>query len=241
MRLRVSLALVAFAVTGISSFAQDIRITSMELRDQKFIIQYFIDDSNPNNEYKVSIYTNTNNYSAPITRVEGAVGEEVKPGLNTAIWNILDELGEYQGPLSIEIRASVFIPFIRLRNFNEPLAFKRGKSGIIEWKPGNTNPVHIELYREGTRLQGELNNPNNGSYTFNFNSDLKPGADYRIKITDSRSPDTFIYTSEIRIKRKTPGVLKGILGAGIGFAIYTFLGGDTGNSLPDPPILPLLN
>ena len=228
-------------IFSLGAEAQTIEITKMEIKSKKIYISYNIEDDNPNNEYRVTVYSSVDNYSAPLTRLEGDVGQEVKPGMNTAIWDIVDEFGQFQGSLSLEVRAMVFVPFVRLRNFNDGGKYKRGKSYDLEWRPGNTNPVHIELYKEGTRLQGELNHPNNGEYTFTFNSDLKPGSDYRIKITDSRRPDDFVFTNEFKITKFPIWPIIVPVAAGVGYLVYSLVSGGTdggANDLPDFPTVP---
>lgn len=222
--------------------AQTIEITKMEIKSKKIYISYNIEDDNPNNEYLVTVYSSADNFSAPLTKLEGDVGQEVKPGLNTAVWDIFEEFGQYQGSLSLEVRASVFVPFVRLRNFNDGGKYKRGKSYDLEWRPGNTNPVHIELYKEGTRLQGELNHPNNGEYTMTFNSDLKAGSDYRIKITDSRQPDDFVFTNEFKVTKFPIWPIIIPVAAGVGYLVYSLVSGGTDgagqNDLPEFPAVP---
>ena len=139
--------------------------------------------------------------------------------------------------MSLEIRATVFIPFVRLTNFKEDGKYKKGKQAELEWRPGNTNPVHIELLNENTRVQGELNHPNNGNYTISFGKDLKPGSKYRIKITDSKQSDNFVYTAYFKVKPKIPLWVKIAPVLPIG---YLLLNSSViqDNSLPDPPGLP---
>ena len=225
-------------------FAQEIKMTKLELRGDELFIHYTIDDSNPSNEYLVNVYSSTNKFAAPLTKVSGDVGEEVKPGNRVAQWNIREELGEYAGEMEVELRARVFIPFVRLQSFDDGKVYKRGKSYDVTWKPGNTNPVHIELYSEGTRLQGELNHPNNGDYTITFNSKLKPGNDYKLKMTDSRKSDNFVYSTTFKMRRKFPLVLQvapiAILAGGLTAFIVTTTGNSGGgkNDLPDFPEVP---
>lgn len=230
-----------FYFFSLSIQAQNIEITKMEIKSKKIHISYNIDDDNPNNEYLVTVFSSTDNFAGPLTKVSGDVGQEVKPGLNTAIWDILEEIGQNPGSLSIEIRASVFVPFARLRNFTSGSSYKRGKSYDLEWRPGNTNPVHIELYREGTRLQGELNHPNNGQYTIAFNSDLKPGKNYRLKLTDSRHAEDFIFTPDFKVKRKFPVFLVVTpIVAGAAYLTYSLISGgsENQNNLPGFPAVP---
>lgn len=222
------------------SWSQDIEIVKIEIRSEQIFINYAIDDQNPNNEYLVTLYSSADNFSAPLTNITGDVGQEVKPGMRTAIWNIVDDLGQYEGALSIEVRAIVFIPFIRLQNFTEG-KYKRGKPYDLKWRPGNTNPIHIELYRKGTRLQGELNHPNNGSYTINFSSEVKTGTNYQIKLTDSKHPEEFVFTTDFKIKRKIPILIIALpVAAGLGYLAYSLLSGgvNNANNLPDFPTAP---
>lgn len=219
--------------------AQKIAIRKMELVNDRLVVHYDIDDSNFNNEYLVSLYTSKDNYSAPVTKVSGDVGQEVKPGERQVTWAIREEFGDYKGPLAVEVRANVYIPFVRLKTFLTPRGYGRGKAYPLDWRPGNTNPVHIELFRQDQRLQGELNHPNNGSYTVNFASRLKPGKGYRIKVTDSRHADDFIYTQKFKVRRKVPLFIKVLPFLVGGYFLYDYVSKPAEeDSLPDPPKAP---
>ncbi len=221
--------------------AQKMTIRKLEMVNDKLLVHYEIDDSNPNNEYKVSLFASKDNYSAALTKVSGDIGEEVKPGIRKIIWDIRGEYGDFVGPLSVEVRANVYIPFVRLKNFTQAKTYKRGKSYPLEWRPGNTNPVHIEIFNGSERVQGELNHPNNGTYTVNFGKNLKPGAAYRLKITDARQSSDFIYTENFKVKRKLPLFFKIIPLMGVGYLGYTLISGAAGgqeDSLVDPPPAP---
>lgn len=235
------LILVQFASFSLS--AQSIQITKMKIVNDKMEIYYNIDDSNPNNEYLVTVFSSKNNYSAPHTIVSGDVGQEVKPGDNVAIWNIKEELGDYQGSLSVEIRASVYIPFVRLKEEEDKKVFKRGNSYELKWRPGNTNPVHIELFLDDQKVGGQLNHPNDGSFSTVLSKDLKRGAKYKIKVSDAKHPEDFVYTNFFTVKRKVPLLLKVIpfiaLGAIVG-QVVTDSAEPAGGaaSLPLPPNAP---
>jgi len=226
-----------------ANYGQKLQITRLELVNDQLVVHYSIDDSNPNNEYLVSLYASKDNFSAPLTKVSGDIGQEVKPGQRKATWNIRAEYGDFAGPLSVEVRANVFIPFARIKSASLNKKYKRGKNLSVEWRPGNTNPVHIELFKGSTRMSGELNHPNNGSFSTQLDKGLKPGKDYRLKITDSKTPSEFVYTENFRIKRKFPLLIKLLPIAGIA----AFLGGgggggaETDNSLPDPSAPPTNN
>ncbi|MGM0581310.1 MAG: Ser-Thr-rich GPI-anchored membrane family protein [Bacteroidota bacterium] len=237
------LLLILFNIPHLS--AQEIEIDRINIINRQINIDYKIDDSNENNEYWVQIYSSKDNFSAPLTKLSGDVGQEVKPGERTATWDIIDEYGEYKGPLMFEVRASVYIPFVRLKKKDIKDSYKRGKPLDLNWRPGNTNPVHIELYKNNKRLQGELNYPNDGEYSTVLSKDLKPGKNYKIKITDSKNSDQFIFTEPFSIKRRIPLLLQIIPGVavlgvatplGVSYLTEEGQGGD--NSLPDAPSSP---
>jgi hypothetical protein len=104
----ILLTLLLFAVT--ITQAQKMAIEKIELAREKLVVYYSLDDTNPNHNYQVSLYSSKDNFAAPVTKVIGDVGNEVKPGAQKKIeWNMAQELGAYKGSLSIEVRAGVSI------------------------------------------------------------------------------------------------------------------------------------
>ena len=219
--------------------AQKIFIRKIELVQEKIIVTYDLEDSNPNNQYKISLYSSKDKFSAPLTKVKGDVGAEVNPGVGRKIeWNVIQEYGAYTGSISLELRGIVFIPFVRIKDLESGTKFKRGKAYSINWRPGNTNPIHIELYKGSDRVGGELNHPNIGVYSLSIPSKAKPGKDYRLKITDSRKPDDIIYSEYFQVKPKFPLVVKVIPVVAVGALLATLGGGGSGETpkatIPDP-------
>jgi hypothetical protein len=241
---RILLVLGAWVITSFT-FAQKVNITKVELAGEKIIVHYDLDDNNPINSYKLDLYASRDNYATPLSKVKGDVGMEVKPGYSRKIeWNVVEEYGPYKGKLSIEIRGKVYIPFVKLQNFDTEKGYKRGSNHNLSWKPGNSNPINIELYKGGQRISGDMNQPNNGGHTFYFPSNVKPGKDYRLKISDSRNTDEVFFTGNFRIKPKVPTLLKvvgaaAIIGAGA-FAAMSAGGGEKpgpdGGQIPLPPL-----
>lgn len=224
------------------SFGQTVQIKRIELNEQKVIITYDLEDDNPNNEYLMQLFSSKDNYGTPLARVSGDVGAEIKPGGGKKIeWNLIDEFGGYTGDIELEIRGRVFIPFARIQSFLNKSAAKRGSSHDLIWRPGNNNPVHVELYKGADRQQGELNLPNNGKYTVILGSRLKPGSGYKLKITDSKKSDEFVYTEEFRIKPKVPFLIKALPFLALGAGGYLFLGNSASDEIPGPPTLPTEN
>jgi hypothetical protein len=235
-------------VVGLSApiTAQNISIKRVELAGDKFIVHYDLDDSNPNNEYKLDLYSSKDNFTAPLIKVKGDVGAEVKPGLDRKIeWSIREEFGAYKGIISLEIRGKVYVPFVKLQNFNADGSYKRGKSFSLAWKPGNSNPINVELYKGGQRIGGDMNQPNNGGHTFYIPAQAKPGSDYRLKFTDTKNPSDVLYTENFKVKPKVPLLVKVLPLVVIGGVAAILAGGGGGgddgggnNGAADLPVPP---
>ena len=190
-------------------YSQTIAIKRVELAGEKMIVIYDLEDSNPNNEYLLQLYTSKDNFTKAVTNVTGQVGIDIKPGTDKRMeWNIVKEYGGYKGKLSLEIRGKVYTPFVRIKEFDSKASYKRGKNYVITWKPGNATPVNIDLLKGGQRIAGEVNHPNNGSYELFIPAHAKPGSDYKIRFTDTRNPDEVIITEPFRVKPKVPLLVK---------------------------------
>jgi hypothetical protein len=231
-------------LAGFTVFGQTISVTKVELSGKKVIVYYDLDDNNPNNEYLLNLYASKDNYAAALTKVNGDVGPEIKPGTGKKIeWSITEEYGEYAGKLALEVRGRVYVPFVKLQNFNTAKVYKRGKSYDLAWKPGNSNPINIELYKGGQRIDGNVNHPNNGAFTLFIPAHAKKGNDYRLKISDAKNSEEVIYTDLFKVRHKIPLVVKAGLPLVVAGVIIAILpkgddGGDkktdNGNEIPIP-------
>lgn len=224
--------LVLILLSGCFAHAQKIAVKKIEVAGEKIIVHYDLDDGNPNNEYQVSLYSSKNGFSTPLAKVSGDVGDEVKIGLNKSIvWNVKEELGPYKGRLSLEVRGKVYVPIAKLNNISTKTKFKRGKSHNINWKPGNSNAIHIELLNGGQRVSGELNQPNDGNFSLFIPQHASIGKDYTLRITDSRTNET-VTSQPFAVTRKVPLLLKvvpALAVVGVAAVLVT-----SGGSDPDP-------
>jgi hypothetical protein len=245
--MRRFLTLIATALSlGVS--AQNVNIRQVELAGEKIIIHYDLEDANTNHEFLLNVFSSKDNFTAPLAKVTGDVGQEVKPGTNKKItWDIIREYGGYKGKLALEIRGKAYVPFVKLQNFETEKAYKRGKTYMLTTKVGNTNPINVELYKGGERISSETNHPNNGSYALSIPSNAKKGDDYRLKITDAKSTDDVIYSPFFKVRPKLPLLLKVLPIVVIGGAVAALGGGGKkdngggssssgGSKLPDPPL-----
>src|SRR5690242_1343221 len=89
--------------------AETAQITTSEIAGDKVVGDYNLDDASPTNEYQMGLYASTDNFTVPMAKVKGDVGGEIKPGTDKKIeWNVKEELGEFQGDISLEVRGKVF-------------------------------------------------------------------------------------------------------------------------------------
>lgn len=216
------------------SHAQRASIKKVEFAGEKIIVHYDLEDSNPANEYQISLYASQSNFATALTKVRGDVGSEVKAGPNKKIeWSIREELGPYKGKLSLEIRGKMFIPVAKLSNLSEGDKLKRGKRHLVTWKPGNNNPVNIELLKNGDPVSSQLNQANNGSYSLMVPSNMVPGKGYSLRITDTRDGENSITSQPFLVTRKVPFFLKVVPILAIG-GIVAVLAGSGGGGNNDP-------
>lgn len=214
-------------------FSQSVQIKDVELAGEEIIVHYDLQDSNPTNEYSLDLYASKDNFSSPLRQVKGDIGEEIKPGLDRKVtWRVRDEFGGYSGQISFEIRGKVFTPIVKFQEFKVDKKYKRGKSYPLKWRPGNSNPVNIELFKGTQRISGEVNHPNSGSSLLSIPADAVKGEDYRIKVTDTKNPSGIVYTQNFRVVPKLPLLIKVIVPlAVVGGAVVVL--GSGGSSSPE--------
>jgi hypothetical protein len=239
-RLLLLLALLPFFAN-----AQTVTITKVELAGEKVVVHYNLENSNSSQDFLINLYGSKDNFNAPLSKVTGDVGPEVKPGTGKKIeWKIRDEYGPYKGKLALEIRGKVYVPVVKLQDFNAAKSFKRGNPYDVVWKPGNTNPVNIELFSGENRVQGDMTQPNDGNYTLLIPSTAKPGKDYRLKFTDSKNGEDFTYSPMFKVVPKIPMAVKilvpALVAGGIAAAVLSGgsspeNSGESGDELPLPP------
>lgn len=235
--MRRTLLLVGVLSASILCHAQKASIKNVEIAGQKIIVHYDLEDSNPANEYQIQLYTSQNNFATALTKVKGDVGNEIKSGNDKKIeWDVTQEIGLYKGRLSLEIRGRMFLPVARINSIAAGDHYKRGKSMMINWRPGNTNPVNIELLKAGKPVMTELNKPNAGAFSIAIPAHSKVGNDYTIRITDARDHEDFTISEPFSVKRKIPLGLKVLPVVALG-GVLMLIGqpSPSPEGIPEPP------
>lgn len=231
-------------VTVISqkSLAQEFTISKVEITSESVILHYNLIDTTRNRAYTINVYTSKDNFIAPLQKVTGDVGLEVKPGTNRRIvWNSKEELGSsFNGDVELEVRGRLYIPFIRFNDFSDGLVMKRGKVKTITWTGGSRqNILNFAIYKGENYLDVIPNVANSGTYDMVLPTSLKPGKGYFFVVSDSKNRDQVVKTSSFVVKRKVPLLLKIIPVALVAALIPSLSGGGSDSAdldtPPDPP------
>ena len=199
-----------------NSLAQEVKITKLELQGNDVVIYYDLLDENLEHKYSLHLYSSYDNYIQPLELVEGDIGVEIAVGVNKkVIWHAREEFGkDIPEDIAFELQGNIYIPFIALDGFEDYQVFKRGKPYDISWTGGRRENVLIyELYQGNRKVKVFEERPNEGKTKLTIPTDVKPGKDYKFKISDKRNRDEVIYSGIFEIKRKVPLGLK--LGIGI--------------------------
>lgn len=207
-------------------WAQDLVINRIELEGKKVFIFYNLLDSTRGRHYSVNLYASRDNYLNPLQKISGDAGLDLLPGSNRKIeWNAAEEMGaDFEGKVGLELRAKIYIPFIRLEGFEDFKKFKRDKAIELTWTGGRPqNILNFDLYKQGERITTFPNIPNVGNYSLTFPQSIKPGKDYTFRISDTKNKDEVVNTGEFVIVRKIPLLVKAVPVVLIGGVIFWLL------------------
>lgn len=219
-----------------SASAQKFTIKRVEVAGDLVNLYYDLVDTIASRTYTISVFSSRDNYITPLTKVMGDQGLEIRPGGNKKItWNAKEELGpDFEGKVGLEVRGRLYIPFVRLDGLNK--TFKRTRPTEITWTGGTQqNILNFDLYKGDEKVTSFPNIANVGHYTLTFPMTVKPGNDYRFKITDSKNKDQIVYSHAFAVRRKIPLAFKVVPVVLIGVGIYFIASGNKGpENIPDP-------
>jgi hypothetical protein len=229
--------------------AQSVSNIKAVFLDDKVIITYDLIATDPQQKFDVDLYSSVNNYSRPLINVKGDVGKGLIASRGKRIeFDVLTELGKYDGDITFEVRAGVLVTSITsaFANPMEGSKFKRGKVYQIKWVGISESQLELELYKSGVKQNTIGKSLNGKDYGWYIPENTKPGADYQIKLVSGANKN--ISTSKtFKIGRKIPLGLKIAPILIIGGVAAALLGGGSGEesggggtvdavSLPVPPV-----
>ncbi|MBY0435325.1 MAG: GPI anchored serine-threonine rich family protein [Cyclobacteriaceae bacterium] len=243
--MKKKILIILLSCTALAMRAQEFTIKKVELDGTKINVYYDLVDSIAGRSYTINIYSSRDNFIAPLAKVTGDLGLEVRPGGNRKItWNAQEELGAtFEGKVGLEVRGRLYIPFVRFSGFEDYKVLKRGKPYQLIWSGGTRqNVLNFDLYKNDEKIYTIPNVANVGNHEVIIPTSVKPGIGYKFKISDSKNKDEVVYTSSFMIKRKVPLLVKLLPVLGLG-AAATLLssGGSSGTpkgqeSIVDPLI-----
>lgn len=221
-------------LTAAASKAQEFTIKSIELTAEQVIVYYDLVDTTKNRTYTVFVYSSRDNFLAPLTKLSGDVGMEVKPGKNRrVVWSSKEELGAaFDGDVELEIRGRVYVPFIRFEGFEDIAVRKRTVPFLVKWSGGSRqNILDFQLWRGEKLVYTFPNVPNAYEYKLVIPRSVKPGDDYYLKIADTKNKEQVVVTPKFIVKRKIPLVAKVVTLLGLGYLTYVLTKGP--EEIPD--------
>lgn len=222
--------------------AQEFSIRKVELDGEKINVHYDLIDTTAGRTYTINLYSSIDNFTTPLLKVSGAMGLEVKPGMNQKIiWNAKEEIGDFEGRVGLEVRGKVYVPFIRLKGFEDQSMRRRGVKFDVLWTGGRVSSLlNFELFRNGKFVAAPQTNiaASLGKTEITIPKSIRPGKNYQFKITDSKNKDDIVFTSSFKIKARYPAWTKIILLGGLGAAVYFITSGDDESDIVDPLLPP---
>ncbi|MEL6557575.1 MAG: hypothetical protein AAFQ94_05280 [Bacteroidota bacterium] len=216
------ICLLLFLILG-KAHAQEIQITNIQQRGDKVSIQYNLLDERLDRSYSVRLYTSMDNFIRPVEKVAGDVGVDIPVGPNKTItWNAKEELGEFfNGGIKLELKGQVYVPFVELDGIQDNMTFKRGTPNDLVWFGGRgDNILSVELYQKDQLVRSFKELPNTGKASIMIPTNVKPGTNYRYRISDSRNRDEVVFSKSFSVRRKIPLGTKLTAGTIFGVGAY---------------------
>lgn len=204
---KLIIVITLFFLLDTQAFSQDIEIVNIYLNNGLVEIQYNLKDERIDRRYSINLYNSKDNFIQPMEFVSGDVGINIAVGeKKKLIWDAKKELGDnYTGKLSVELKGNYYIPFVNIEGITSSSEFKRGSKQDFVWSGGRgDNVLKFELYRDENLVTTFKERPNTGETELHFPSNIPPGDNYRIKISDKNNRDEIVFTEYFTIKRKYP-------------------------------------
>jgi len=219
---------------------QSIELNYVEFVNNKLVVHYDLLDTIEGRFYSIRLYSSPDGFLNSLDKVSGDVGQEVKPGKDKKIyWDFSQETGATpSGNVAVEIRGRLFVPFINADNINAYKVFKRNRRYNLTWSGGSPqNILNFDLMRGDKKIVTFPNLANVGHYAFELPGYVRPGNNYRFRISDSKNKEDVINTAFFKVRRKTPLLLKVASVAGFFVGVYVVISGSS-NGIGDIPSFP---
>lgn len=219
MKLLYYLLPLIFSVT--KSFAQQVSNVRAESKGDIIYVFYDLNGSMQNQKYKVSLYSSHNNLEEPLALVSGNIGDTITAGTDKKIeWQAKSELSRYNGEITFEVQATLVYSPLVLSMPQTTKTFKRAKTHTFAWNGGVADEkIRLELFDGNTRVAETEDINNKKEHGWKIPSNIKPGDNYRLKVTTVNHPENYSLSNRFTIRRRYNWLVKLIPVAVIGTAI----------------------
>jgi hypothetical protein len=190
--------------------AQRVNNVRAQAKGNIVIISYDLLGTISGQIYSVSVYSSHNGMAKPLTQLKGEIGPGIKPGPNKVIeWGAKKELSNFEGDVTIEVRATLTFSPIRFTSPQKNALHKRGKSYKVNWLGAIANEnLQLELYNDTSRVFEINRTINKGTLEWEIPLNTEPGKNYKYKISSVENPFNFAFSNSFIIKRKTATWIK---------------------------------
>ena len=146
----------------------------------------------------------------------------------------------FRGNVDFDIKVKMTYSPIRITAPVKRKKWIKGKSMDIKWRGGlEGERFTLELYKDFDHVSSIGTNVTSNEIKWDIPRDVKPGGKYAIRITSDSNNGNQVFSSEFKIRRKIPVVVK-ILPALLLGSVVAVLIGSSGKDegFPNPPELP---
>ena len=229
------LSVSAFFLITTLAWSQTLSGLVVSFDGEKLSIRYDLNDADPNQKYKVLIYSSHDNYTTPLSLAIGDFGESVLPGKKKhVIWDAKSTLPEdFDNDILIKLKSTkILAPALNIK----PLAYnvyKRGKKIDIGWLGGNqSDKVNIDLCKaKGNEIElvesiakNVDNTQTSQNYSWSMPKSAKAGKKYFIRVSKSDKPAELTSSQFFDIKPRTPFIVKTLPFLAVGAAVFLLSG-----------------
>lgn len=243
-----SAVLLALACACFSANAQKVQNVRASFDGEKMVITYDLLHDDPNQKFKVAVFSSHDSYARPLSLVTGDVGETVLAHTdNRVVWDVRNTLpADFDGEITIKIKAGKAIVADAIKLTLKPFdksAYKKGESLEVRWVGGSSaDQVNIDLLQGGVvkkRVAEKINNTQH--YTWNVSRKESSGKGFILRVSNAAVANETTNSQFFAIKPRVPLIVKVAPVLVVG-AVVAFLPkkggedppGETESDLPGP-------
>jgi len=246
MKVRIYIIFYILLFAPVTLYPQEFKNIIARIEKDNVIITYDLVYDNPDEKFRIAIFSSHNNYGTKLVNVTNDVGNNILPGDGKRIiWYYRNELpSDYEGNVQFRLVGEFIVPrkpAIETIVFTSPVAdtkIRTGKSLRLKWEGGiSETEYRLELYDGNDRKLDLKTIKNKNQYVWPVPKKFDKGESYTFRLTNLNDAEDLATSATFRIKGKSTAALIAVpvvVGAGI---IYYLLSDGEMEDLP-PPVEP---